>query len=57
VPTVRKRKENLFSQIETRVFEWKNEAMKMLSAHSKKQSKFIGNKFLTESIDKLIKES
>jgi hypothetical protein len=31
--------------------------MKMLSAHSKKQSKFIGNKFLTAAIDKLIKES
>jgi hypothetical protein len=35
VSTIKKRKETLFSQIETRVFEWKNEAMKMLSAHSK----------------------
>ena len=57
ISTIKKRKETLFSQIETRVFEWKNEAMKMLSAHSKNQSKFIGNKFLTESIDNLIKES
>jgi hypothetical protein len=35
VPTVKKRKETLFSSIETRIFEWKIEAMKLLSAHSK----------------------
>lgn len=56
ISTIKKRKETLFSQIETRVFEWKNEAMKLLSTHSKNQSIFIGNKYLTEAIDKLIKE-
>ncbi len=55
ISTIKKRKETLFSQIEIRVFEWKSEAMKMLSVHSKNQSKYIGNKYLTDAIDLQIK--
>lgn len=46
--TSKKRKETLFSSIESRIFEWESEAMIMLSDYSKNRSKFIGNKHLSE---------
>ncbi len=44
----KKRKETLFSSIESRIFEWESEAMIMLSDYSKNRSKFIANTHLSE---------
>ncbi len=48
---LKREKKLCFPRLKQEYLNGKSEAMKMLSAHSKNQSKFIGNNYLTNAID------